>query len=110
MNIILKIKRTIQSLFLPEGDWNEKRGRWIVTHCYIDMYRYSTPRGDFSELVKNAKLNEFGEREIPFNDYLIEKDKYYSILRFYQSFLEEKYYKQTLSNQVHLGCSPKIMK
>ena len=110
MNITRKIQRIIQSLFLPRGGWNNKRTHWIVEHCYIDMYRYSTPRGDFRELVKNAKLNESGEKDIPFNDYLIEQDKYYSILRFYQSFLKEKYYKQVLSNQIHLGCSPKIMK
>jgi hypothetical protein len=69
------------------------------------MYVYAG--ADFNELVKNATTNERGEKEIPFSDYTITKEQFYGVLSFYQSFLKEEYYKKSLSNQVHLGCSPK---
>jgi len=106
MNRLLKAKRYTQALFLPRGDWNKKRTEWIMKHCYVDMYKAAG--GDFNELVKNATLNERGEKEIPFNDYEIDKGEFYAILAFYQSLFKEKYYKQALSNSIHLGCSPRF--
>ena len=96
----LKIKRRIQYFLAGDHDW-------IIEHCYIDMYSHSTPKGDFKELVKNATINERGEKEIPFDDYLMKKAEYDEILEFYKSFLIYNFEKRKLRYQINLGCSPR---
>ena len=47
----------------------------IIHEIYRDMFKASTPSGDWDELLKNATINERGEKEIPFMDYEIDKDE-----------------------------------
>ena len=105
MKITKKIYRKIQYMFVKKGWANRNRHYWLVNMCYTDMFKAAG--GDFEELKKNAPLNERGEKEIPFMDYEITQKEFNSILKFYQSFLKEDYYKRALSTQIHLGCSPK---
>ena len=40
---------------------NEEKAIW---ECYRRLYKASTPSADFDELVKNASINESGEKQI----------------------------------------------
>ena len=96
----LKIKRKLQYFLAGDHDW-------IMMHCYIDMFSHSTPEGNFKELMKNATINERGEKEIPFDDYVITKAEYDEILEFYKTFLIYDHQKRKLAYQIELGCSPR---
>ena len=106
MNKLKKLKRRIQYATKRKMWPDVIRHGWLVRMCYTDMYALAGV--SFDELVNNATLNERGEKDIPFDDYSIPKRDFYDVLGFYQSLLKENYYKQSLSNQIHLGCSPKI--
>jgi hypothetical protein len=81
----------------------------ILNYCYTELYKNSTPKANFSELVKNAKLNKFGQKDIPFMDYEIEQDKMSKIIeQTVKKFKLEPYYAKSLRFKIYLGCSPKI--
>ena len=83
----------------------------IINDCYKKLYRLSEPSVDFDMLVKNATVNEFGQKEIPYNDYEID-------LKTYEDVLEKAIKKnrlnefdaQKLKNTIAFGCSPKFKK
>ena len=103
----IKIIRRIQYFFFKINTRILYRHKWIVDHCFIDLYANSTPKADFRKLVENATINKRGEKEIPFMNYSIPSEKYNDILNFYKSFLKNDYYKNALSFEINLGCSPK---
>ncbi|ANS04895.1 hypothetical protein [uncultured Mediterranean phage] len=107
MNRLKKLQRRVQYLFKKKMYPDVIRHEWLVKMCYVDMFRKAG--GDFNCLVENATINECGEKDIPFMDYEIKQKDFDNILRFYQSFIKENYWKRALSNQIHLGCSPKIV-
>jgi len=45
-----------------------------LMHCYRELYANATPSASFDELLKNATINDRGQKEIPFLDYEIEED------------------------------------
>lgn len=81
-----------------------------IFDCFRNMYKASTPSGDFDELMANAPINERGQKDIPFMDYEISSQEYDKIL---DMFLNDKKLKMTtlerkaFSQAIHLGCSPK---
>jgi len=82
-----------------------------MNDCYIQMYKESEPPANFLELVENAVLNEYGEKVIPFNDYVISEARADQIIaEVAKKNKFNEYDKKTLSRSVWLGCSPKFKK
>ena len=83
----------------------------IIHETYVELYKNSIPPADFDELVRNATINEFGERVIPFDDYSIEEVKIREII---QSMIKKykipKRHIDSFNFNVYLGCSPKTKK
>lgn len=87
---------------------SNKKIEKILTEAYTLAFEQSTPSAVFESLVDNASVNDRGEKEIPFNDYVLSEDKQDLILK----SLKEKY---NLSNvdfnklkiNYTLGCSPR---
>lgn len=55
----------------------------LVMDCYRELYRESTPSADFDELVKNAPINDDGQKMIDYNAYELDFDKYGEIVEKY---------------------------
>lgn len=79
----------------------------LIHDCYVELYKNSTPSCDFDQLVKEAKLNERGQKIIPFDDYEISNAMFWSIVNKYASLVRPKYKQQMFKNTILLGCSPK---
>lgn len=87
---------------------SNKKIEKILKEAYTLAFKESTPSAVFESLVDNANVNNRGEKEIPFNDYVLSEDKQDLILK----SLKEKY---NLSNvdfnklkiNYTLGCSPR---
>ena len=80
-----------------------------ILDCYRELYLNSEPEADFDELVKNAKLNDNGQKDIEFMKYEIDEDKFYSIID--DIIIKHKIRKdliQYFKNTILLGCSPKF--
>jgi hypothetical protein len=80
----------------------------LVMDCYRELYKEATPSADFDELVKNAPINDEGQKVIDFNAYEIDFDKNHEIVEKYikkgkLTFLEERGFKI----QMFLGCAPR---
>lgn len=80
-----------------------------IHKCYVELYKNSTPSGDFDQLVENASINEFGQKVIDFMAFEIEEGKYNEIV---ESVIKEckilSWRKQAFRNTIALGCSPKF--
>lgn len=80
----------------------------ILWDMYRELYKNSTPSADFDELVKNATINERGEKVIDFMAYSITQEQLDEII---DSELKKhrlaKWEKQMLKTSCYLGCSPK---
>jgi len=80
-----------------------------INECYSDLFKYSTPSADFEELVRNANVNELGEKVIPFMDYEIDKVLFEEIVNScMKKFNINGYRLQLTKNSIYLGCSPKF--
>jgi hypothetical protein len=80
-------------------------------HCYRQLFAHSTPPANFDDLVENATLNDRGQKEIPFNDYELDYNKFNEILeQTIKDFKITNLYKQPFRNSIYLGCSPKFKK
>ena len=55
----------------------------LVMDCYRELYKEATPSADFDELVKNAPINDNGEKMIDFRAYEVDFDKYGEIVEKY---------------------------
>lgn len=80
----------------------------VLWDCYRELYASSTPKGDFDELIKNAEINEKGEKVVPFDDYEIDVEKAIEIIDKYKKKFKYKWKKNAFSSTIHLGCSPKF--
>ena len=86
-----------------ENNWKE-----IVYETYQLLYEASEPKADFSKLLKEAKVNKNGEKEIDFLSYEIEPEKETKILnsqRVKYNMDYSDFFK--FCNTIRLGCSPK---
>jgi hypothetical protein len=83
-----------------------------LMHCYRELYANSTPSASFDELLKNATINEQGQKVIAFNDYEIEESKFDEIvedtIKIYK--IKHKILKNSFKNTMLFGCSPKFKK
>jgi hypothetical protein len=80
----------------------------ILTELYQLSFAASEPPADFSELLKNAKTNEFGQKVIPFMEHECEQSVLQEI--FESTMTKHKIkgkLKDAFSFQFWLGCSPK---
>ena len=82
-----------------------------VLDCYVRLYKSSVPSVDFNYLVKNAKINEQGEKEIPFEDYIIDFDVSMEIINeIIKEYKIDKDYEHQFKVTIYQGCSPKYNK
>ena len=88
----------------------EKKANKIITEAYEEIYKKATPKADFNKLVKNAKLDEFGQRDIGFENYTMNALDYEAII----SDLKVKY-KLTkreiggINTNLLLGATPRFV-
>jgi len=80
----------------------------LIMDCYRELYKESTPSADFDELVKNAPINDEGQKMIDFNAYEIDFGKNHEIVEKYikkgkLTYLEERGFKI----EMFLGCAPR---
>lgn len=79
--------------------------------CYQLLYENSKPKADFNKLVEEAEFNEYGQKEINFNAYEIEEEKFYEILEdVIKKYKIKSFRAQGFRNAILLGCSPKFSK
>jgi len=84
-----------------------KKEEQLMLDCYKELFNKSTPSADFDELVKNATINERGEKEIPFNNYEIDDTLLHKIIEKYAKQVKPKWKELRFNNTILLGCSPK---
>ena len=84
-----------------------KKEEKLIYDCYRELYKKSTPSGDFDELVSNATINDFGQKEIPFKDYEIDDTLLHKIIDKYAKKFKYKWRQEAFRNTILLGCSPK---
>jgi hypothetical protein len=83
----------------------------VILECYRELFKNSTPVGDFDKLVEEAEINEFGQKIIPFMDYEICESKFYQILdETFKKHKIKKFYYSQIKTAIELGCSPKCKK
>jgi len=82
-----------------------------ILDCFRELYKKSTPSGDFDLLMENATFNERGEKEIPMNDYIIDRELFKEIVDKYKKKIKgPEYRKNAFSTTVYLGGSPSTKK
>jgi hypothetical protein len=80
----------------------------ILHDCYREMYANADPKADFDVLVEKAETNELGQKVIPFNDYLIDRDVFQEILDRHRKKIKPTYLRKAFRIAIVLGCSPKF--
>jgi len=82
-----------------------------IHKCYVELFKHSTPSGDFDLLVENAEINDRGQKVIDFMSYEIDEEKYDQIVEsVIKEFKIRSWKKQRFKNTIALGCSPKFSK
>lgn len=79
----------------------------ICWEIYRDLYDNAEPKANFDELVANAKINERGQKEIPYTDYQINSDLFDEI--FEKHMKKNKIPQRTqraFRFEIYLGCGP----
>lgn len=78
-----------------------------IMECYKLLYSNSKPKADFDKLIKKAKLNEFGQKEIDFMKYKIDIKDYEKIInKIIKKYRFTGVKLQQFKNTIALGCSP----
>ena len=79
-----------------------------ILDCYIKLYKNAEPSADFEDLVKNATINERGQKEIDFNAYLIDEVVMENIILKTTRIHKLKSWEvMKFRNTILLGCSPR---
>lgn len=85
-----------------------KKNDEAILECYRRLFKRATPEGDFDKLLENAKLNEFGQKVIPFMDYEVSQECLdQTIDEIIKEFKITKRTKDMFKTTIYLGCSPK---
>jgi hypothetical protein len=80
----------------------------LVMDCYRELYKEATPSADFDELVKNAPINDEGQKMIDFDAYEIDFDKNHEIVEKYIKKMRlTKYEERGFRFEMFLGCAPR---
>jgi len=88
---------------------NEKKTEKLMMDCYVELFCESTPKGDFHRMVDEAKIDKFGQKHIPFNDFLLEEEKMDEIIEKYAMKIKRKWERRRFRNSILMGCSPKTI-
>jgi len=89
----------------------QKKVDKLLLETYTRMFALSEPTADFIKLVKEAKLNEQGKKEIPFLEHEITEFNYDKvILTMIKKYKLRGYMIRQFKHTIALGCSPKIKK
>jgi hypothetical protein len=87
---------------------SHKRIEAAMIECYQELYQNSEPSADFKNLLETAKLNEQGQKIIPYWDYQIDDHVLDSIiLAVCKKYKFNKCLTQQFKSTIYLGCSPK---
>ena len=82
-----------------------------MMECYRKLYKASTPPVDFDELLKNATINENGQKVIDYNAHEICEYEFFEIMRdIIKQYKIKKHRQDLFKNTILLGCSPKFKK
>lgn len=82
-----------------------------LRECYRKLYKASTPSADFDELLKNAIINENGQKVIDYNAHEICEYEFFEIMSDVIKEYKIRTHRQDLfKNTILLGCSPKFKK
>lgn len=82
-----------------------------LRECYRKLYKASTPSADFDELLKNATINENGQKVIDYNAHEICEYEFSEIMSDVIKEYKIRTHRQDLfKNTILLGCSPKFKK
>lgn len=85
-----------------------KRDEKILHELYRRSFAASEPKGDWDKLFAEATVNEKGEKEIPFMDYIIEDVLLKQIFNdTMKEFKIPKRRRPEFAFSFYLGCSPK---
>lgn len=90
-------------------DFKKKEDRAII-ECFTEIYKNSTPSGDFEDIFDNAIIEDDGKKKIEFDKYKIDiklLDKIIEDVAIKYKFKGFK--KQQLSSTIYLGPCPKII-
>lgn len=87
----------------------DKKIESIIHDIYVELYLNSTPTANFDELVANAKVNERGQKEIPFMDYYLPIEDIEKIISEKCKKID-KYWSNKIRTSILLGCSPSSFK
>ena len=82
-----------------------------LRECYRKLYKASTPSADFDELLKNAIINENGQKVIDYNAHEICEYEFFEIMSDVIKEYKIRTHRQDLfKNTILLGCSLKFKK
>jgi|ERR1035437_7208140 hypothetical protein len=80
-----------------------------IYECYQLLYENSEPKADFQKLMKNATLNELGQKTIDYDSYIIDDKKASEIIETVaKKYKIKDYQKNMFKTSIILGCSPKF--
>jgi len=80
----------------------------LVMDCYRELYREATPSADFDELVKNAPINDEGQKMIDYNAYEVDFHKYTEIVEKYMKKGKLSGYEERgFRFEMYLGSGPR---
>lgn len=92
-----------------KGFLNSVKMNKIMMECYVKMYKASNPSADFKKLVKDAKINERGQKEVDFMAYEISEEKSEEILsEIVKKYNMCEFNARQLRVSINLGCSPRF--
>lgn len=89
---------------------NDKKFNIAYFDCMRELYLHATPSADFDQLLKDAPLNEDGQKVIDYNSHTISEPEFEFIVK---DVMKRHKIKKPLDvvrfrNSVLLGCSPKF--
>lgn len=81
-----------------------------ITHeTYERLFAKSTPKADFNELLKNARIDKEGQKHIDFMDYELSREEFEKTLTFMiDNYNIPDYKRAAFKTNIYLGCSPKF--
>lgn len=88
----------------------KKEPQDVLHDIYVELYAKSVPSADFDELVKNARIDEEGNKHIDYMAYVLDVETYKEIVdRHIKESKLSAIYKRALNIEAYLGCGPRTM-
>lgn len=106
--IILSIK--LENLLYHLGFYRRRSQEYKFNKAlykfYKEAYKLSTPSANFDELCKNAIVDKEGKKHIPYDNYVLDRDVYESLVKKYSKKLEGSALR-SFRLEAYLGCGPR---